>query len=209
MSKIRGVVALMGAIALSVVVPDMPAHAADATTIRGGAVSVYTPVGLSARGAVTSGSVSSGDLDFTIQNCGGRYEEFKVFSDRSVQHRWQIAVNGEYSRWDPLNGQVLYSEISGFVNDCRIEIFGVGLDMQMYTTFQYLNSGATPPGGTAWPTSWASLAGGFHGGPTSRLWYTGSTYLYGVCATGLDYQRWCNHHTQPYGSPWTGWYLDA
>jgi hypothetical protein len=179
MSKIRLVLALMGAIGLMVSVQATPALAAGGS----------------------SGVVIVQEYDYlSFLNCNGTFEDFRVNANGTVDHNRQL-LNGSWSGWEYLRGQVRHGRIAGFRNsDCRLEIFGVGTDGKMYTTWQY------DPSGYVWPQNWASLDGGFLGGPTA---YQGinprGERVYGVCATGLDGYRWCNFHSRPGGTAWLGW----
>ena len=168
------VTALIGAVTLTLAGPATPASAGQ-------------------------GATTLGFNYLSIRNCDNRMEDFKLALDNSVVHRWQLTPGGTWSAWYSLGGQILYYEINGFRNgDCKIEIFGVGTNLAMFTAWQI---GANGAGG--W-SGWATLGGGFHGGPINSH-PKDHLNIWGVCAYGLDDQLWCNYHTQPNGSPWTGW----
>jgi hypothetical protein len=131
-----------------------------------------------------------------LLHCDGRWERFNITTAGTVRHQWQLSVGGSYSAWASLGGKALYGVVAGGVDDsCSAEIFVVGTNHAMFTLYQ------TTPGMT-YVKSWASIGGLLYSAP-------GATFFgenLGVCATGGDGNVWCNRHTKPYGSPWTGWF---
>lgn len=136
---------------------------------------------------------------WSVQNCDGRWEDFRVAADNSAEHRYQLSVGGPWSGWDPLGGRLLYGDLGvGRNGDCRIEVFGVGTDHRVWTRWQ------SQPSAGPW-ANWTSIGGYLTSAPYTTI--IGGTLA--VCALGGDTppRTWCNRHTQPYGSPWTGWFV--
>jgi hypothetical protein len=137
---------------------------------------------------------------WTIQNCDGRWEDFRVADNRSVEHRFQLSPGGTWSGWSSLGGSLLHGDLGvGRNTDCRIEVFGVGDDHAVWTTWQ------TRPSAGPWASPWASLGGHLTSAPSAATFSDGTL---GVCAWGNDIPRhiWCNKHTGPGGTPWSGWF---
>jgi hypothetical protein len=137
---------------------------------------------------------------WTLPNCDGRWEEFRVANNASAEHRWQLSPGGSWSSWHSLGGTLLYGDLGVARNtDCRIEVFGVGTDRAAWTTWQ------TVPGGGPW-AGWASIGGILTSAPWMEIF---PDRTLGVCAWGNDKPArvWCNKHTQPGASPWSGWFL--
>jgi hypothetical protein len=135
-----------------------------------------------------------------VANCDGRREIFWVDVDNSVRHAY--LVPGTIATWaeEDLGGEIKFDWIVVFRNfDCKIEVFGVGGDNAMWTIWQ------TRPAAGPW-SAWHSIGGILTGRP--EMYWDQYRNLLGVCALGADTppRRWCNNHTQPYGSPWTGWW---
>ncbi|WP_117209900.1 hypothetical protein [Allorhizocola rhizosphaerae] len=131
-----------------------------------------------------------------IQNCDGRYEDFRISDGNSSEHRWQLSPGGSWSNWNSLGGGFLYGNLDvGRNGDCKVEVFAVGRNNEMYTTWQ------SAPNSGPW-YYWTSIGGKLYSEPTTVI-INGTL---GVCARGGDANLWCNRHTQPYASPWTGWF---
>jgi hypothetical protein len=176
------VIVLASAITLTLGAPATPAHASG----------------------IRVAVLNYGFADVSVTNCDGRGEEFRVNSSSgAVDHRYQTSYNGPWSGWYTLGGTLLYNMVTAYVGrDCKIEIFGVGTNRQMYTMWQL-----GPNGAGGW-SGWANIGGEFLRGPDAYNFYMGDNLLAaGVCAVGLDNDPdWCNHHTTAYPYPWTGWH---
>jgi hypothetical protein len=136
-----------------------------------------------------------------ITNCDGRREAFRVAGNGSVQYRYEISVNGAWTEWIGMGGTLLYGSLSvGRNGDGKLELFGTGTDGAVWTRWQ------TNPGAGPW-APWTSIGGYVTSAPVTEI-ISGTL---GVCAiytsetSGLEYS-YCNRHTQPYGSPWSGWF---
>lgn len=133
-----------------------------------------------------------------IQNCDGRFEDFRISDDNSSEHRWQLSLGGgSWSHWNSLGGRgFLYGNLDVGRNfDCKLEAFAVGQNNEMYTTWQ------SAPSSGPW-FYWTSIGGKLYSAPVVVV-INGTL---GVCARGGDGNLWCNRHSQPYGSAWTGWF---
>jgi len=132
-----------------------------------------------------------------IVNCDGRLEDFRYSASASLEHRWQTSPGGSWSGWASLGGALLFGDIALFRNaDCKIEVFGTGTNHQVYDTWQ------TAPSAGPWHT-WASIGGFATSAPWPAIDTAGDP---GVCVFGSDNNIWCNLHTSPGSSPWTGWF---
>jgi len=137
-----------------------------------------------------------------IQDCDGRGEMFFVEWDGSVQYRYEIAgSHGDWTGWISMGGTLLYGSLSiGRNGDGKLELFGTGTDHAVWTRWQ------TNPGAGPW-APWTSIGGYVTSAPSTEI-ISGTL---GVCAiytsptSGQNY-TYCNRHTQPYGSPWSGWF---
>jgi hypothetical protein len=170
---------------------DRPSQASTNGSGASGPIVVASP-----RSDPGSGVHTAAGRIWEIQNCDGRYEDFRVADNNSAEHRYQLSVGGPWTGWSTLGGTLIFGDLGASRNgDCKIEVFGTGTDFAVWTTWQ------TNPGAGPW-ASWASL----HGQATSAPWTDIISGTLAVCALGTDDNVWCNRHTQPYGSPWTGWF---
>lgn len=72
-----------------------------------------------------------------VTNCDGRRERFRVSASNAIEHSWQLSRNGAFSGWESLGGGFLYGDLAVFVNgDCRVEVFGTGLNHEVFTRWQ-------------------------------------------------------------------------
>ena len=157
-------------------------------------VMVFVSIAVAAQPAHANSSV-------LVQNCDRRDEQFRVNDDGSVSHRWQATPGSAWGAWYSMGGRTNYGQIDAFTNgDCKVEIFVTGTNYEVFTRWQN-----TANGTTGWH-DWASIGGNFSWGPSSIDKFVNFEIVWGVRAqangTGLFL---CNWHTQPYGSPWTGW----
>jgi len=134
-----------------------------------------------------------------LENCDHhRLEQFRVSATGSAEHAWQLSSQGSWTDWASLGGALLYGDIAVFKNaDCKIEVLGTGTNNQVYDTWQTANSSGP------WH-AWTSIGGFVISQPVFAISVAGNP---GVCAVGRDHNLWCNFHTQPGSSSWTGWHL--
>lgn len=140
-----------------------------------------------------------------VRNCDGREERFAVTGDGAVAHTWQHE-DGTWSGWDTLGGKLLegapdethnYGELAAHINnDCRIEVFGIGTNHEVFTRKQ------SEPGAGPW-TNWQSLGGYW----TKEIWIVVFDRKLGFCGYGRSgLNVWCNTHVGPYDPAWRGAY---
>jgi len=187
--------------------PSTPSSTADSAEMQAlledGAASETLEAGDANQGAASE-ALEAGDANqgaafstvWRIANCDGRLEQFRVSTSNAIEYRRQPSVGAAYGAWTSLGGQFRYGNLAVFRNsDCRIEVFGTGLSNAVFTRWQSV------PGRDSW-LGWASIGGFLISAP---IWQTRNA-VWGVCAFGRDNGKWCNMHTQPSASPWTGWF---
>lgn len=167
------------------------------TTVAAQAADGAEPGSPSAVQLATELTAAAAGPVWQIENCDGRLEQFRVSASNSAEHRWQQSRGGSWSGWASLGGELLYGDLTVFRNgDCKLEVFGTGTNHAVFTTWQ------SGPSSRTW-ISWASIGGYLISAPG---WALNGLGNWGVCAEGRDHDLWCNFHTRPEGSPWTGWH---
>ncbi|KAH6715963.1 peptidase S8/S53 domain-containing protein [Leptodontidium sp. MPI-SDFR-AT-0119] len=179
-----------------------------AQTTPGGGWGSWTSLGKPASTTLTDSSVIASNAD-------GRLEIFTQGADSALWHIWQTTPNGTWSSWvsqgKPPSGGVQGSLCIAPSQDGRLEVFAVGLDGDLWHTWQTAvnngwsswfshgnpGQGQTFGGSTIPPVMAAQADGRLHlfiptlGGPMWRISQT---------AVNNGWSKWTSHG-QPGGSP--------
>jgi hypothetical protein len=145
---------------------------------------------------LTPATATAAGYSVEVRNCDGRAEIF-FLQDNQLWHYWEFTPGArDYSQPQALggSGRLVYFQITAERNlDCRLEVFGVGTNAQMYHIWQFT------PGGN-W-SSFHSMGGRFDGPPTVGKNKDGRLEVFAVGETRAMYHAW---QTSP-GGAWTGW----
>lgn len=128
-----------------------------------------------------------------MRNADGRMEVFMIGSDHALRHKWQVAVNGGWSDWESLGGNLVSEPVVGMNADGRLEVFAIAAHRALVHKWQ-----VAPNGG--W-SDWHSLDGPVYGNPAVGRNLDGRLEVFALWGDG---SIWHKFQWAP-NSGWSAW----